>query len=92
MKRPQQQATWTRGPSLPSINPAATAKGIVRVLTIRVPRPKYPCITKPDSIVFTLRQDCYFSVKCQFSGTNSNIQTKTAQPDVTLNVNFGKRI
>ena len=34
-KRPQQHATWTKGPSLPNIRPAATANGIVIVWKIK---------------------------------------------------------
>ena len=49
---PQQEATCTRGPSLPRLRPADTANIIQTDFIISVHLPRYPRIMKPDRIVF----------------------------------------
>ena len=44
---PQQQATWTRGPSFPRLSPEDTARTRVTVLISRVHFPRYPRMMNP---------------------------------------------
>lgn len=48
---PQQQATWTRGPSFPRLRPDATANTRVMVLIIKVHLPRYPRMMNPLRMV-----------------------------------------
>lgn len=48
---PQQQATWTRGPSLPRLRPEDTARTRVTVFISRVHLPRYPLMMKPLRMV-----------------------------------------
>ena len=49
---PQQQATCTNGPSLPSIRPALVDNIMPIDLINRVHLPRYPRMMKPPRIVF----------------------------------------
>lgn len=58
---PAQQATWTKGPSLPRDSPAPTAITMPTDLTSRVHAPKYPLIMNPLRMVFTCRKEIQYS-------------------------------
>lgn len=63
----QQQATWTSGPSLPTVSPDDTANTIVTVLMTSVHLPKKPRKMKPLTMVLI----CKTNVTSEQTGGNS---------------------